>query len=193
MRPLLELSAAVFLSALFVSTGYGQQPPAGVIPPAPSPPLNASTGGNIPGAALFGFFSSKTPYEFWLTCLVVVFGLIVLLVLFIGARTLPSDHRSDDFSRTVIVITVVSASLLLISAGFSDRQSAPAFGLLGTIVGYVLGRMGQQRTGITGGEPGAGNDQVPSPPHAGDGRPPGAGNDQVPSPPHAGDGRPPNT
>jgi hypothetical protein len=114
-----------------------RQSPSGLEPPVPPP--NPSSGGN-----LINFFSSnKTPYEFWLTCLIIAFGLAVLTMLFLGLRRLPADRRPEDYTRSVMVITVITASLILITAGYSDRQAAPAFGLFGTIVGYILGRMGR--------------------------------------------------
>lgn len=117
-------------------TAWGQESPEH----PPPPPRNVSGGAN-----LLDFFSSKTPYEFWLTCLIILFGLTVIFMLFVGLRRLPADRRPEDFSRALIVVTVVTAALILITAGYSDRQAAPAFGLLGTIVGYILGRMGQVR------------------------------------------------
>jgi uncharacterized membrane protein YfcA len=94
---------------------------------------------------LVDFFSSKTPYEFWLTCIIIAFGVFVLLLLMWGLRGMP-NRRPEDFSRALIVITVITAALILITAGYSDRQAAPAFGLFGTIIGYTLGRMAQARS-----------------------------------------------
>jgi hypothetical protein len=39
------------------------------------------------------------------------------------------------------VVTIIVSALILVIAGFSNDQIAPAFGLFGTIVGYMLGRM----------------------------------------------------
>jgi hypothetical protein len=55
---------------------------------------------------------------------------------------------TPEFTRTFIIIVVVFASLFLISAGYSDKQAAPVYSLLGTIVGYIFGRMtGEARAG----------------------------------------------
>jgi hypothetical protein len=35
---------------------------------------------------------------------------------------------------------VIIAGLVLMTSGYTDQQVAPMFGLLGTIVGYILGR-----------------------------------------------------
>jgi hypothetical protein len=38
---------------------------------------------------------------------------------------------------------VITGTLILITVGYSNEQVAPAFGLFGTIVGYMLGRLSQ--------------------------------------------------
>jgi hypothetical protein len=68
------------------------------------------------------------------------FGLVVLGLYIYAIRNI-SDRRPDDISRALIVITVITGSLLLITAGYTNEQVAPAFGLFGTIIGYMLGRM----------------------------------------------------
>jgi small-conductance mechanosensitive channel len=101
----------------------------------PSPPPNPSTGGN-----LIGFFSNRTPYEFWLTCLICLVALIIVLILTWSVHRI-DKIRPEDVTRPVIIITVIFATLVLVTAGYSNEQIAPAFGLFGTIVGYILGRM----------------------------------------------------
>jgi DMSO reductase anchor subunit len=93
--------------------------------------------GNLPGALL-----SKTAYELWMVCLIVAFGLIVICLYIYAVRHI-RDKRPEDVSRAMIVITVITGSLLLITGGYSNEQIAPAFGLFGTIIGYMLGRMSQ--------------------------------------------------
>lgn len=89
---------------------------------------------------LTGFFSSRTPYEFWLTVLNVAFGISTLaIVLFVFRKLL--DQYAEQLIRFAIVVVIVIGTLVLITAGFSNEQVAPAFGLFGTIVGYILGRM----------------------------------------------------
>jgi hypothetical protein len=124
-------AAAVFTSALAsVDGALAQQAPAP--PPNPMPP---STGGN-----LVDFIFKKAPYEFWLTCLIIAFGLAVLALYIYAIRNI-QNRRPEDVSRALIVITVVTGSLILITAGYSNEQIAPAFGLFGTVIGYMLGRM----------------------------------------------------
>jgi len=120
--------------------------------PAQPPPdiVNPGSGANLVrrGPGLIDFFSSRTPYEFWLTCLIIGFGVVVVTPLLWHMRGI-KNRRSEDVSRSVIVVTVIVGSLILVTAGFSNDQIAPAFGLFGTIVGYILGRMSRTDTGET--------------------------------------------
>ena len=105
----------------------------------PAPPANPLPS---PGSAgnLTEFIFKKSPYEFWLTCLIIAFGLIVLALYIYAVRDI-KNRRPEDVSRALIVITVITGSLILITAGYSNEQIAPAFGLFGTVIGYMLGRM----------------------------------------------------
>jgi hypothetical protein len=106
------------------------------VPPAPDNPLpSAGSAGN-----LINYIFKKSPYEFWLTCLIIAFGLTVLALYIYAIRNI-HNRRPEDVSRAVIVITVITGSLVLITAGYSNDQIAPAFGLFGTVIGYMLGRM----------------------------------------------------
>jgi len=105
--------------------------------PAPPELKNPNVGAN-----LTGFFTSKTPYEFWLTCLICVFGLAVIYALLFGLRR-SANARPEEIARPIIVVTVITGTLMLITVGYNNEQIAPAFGLFGTIVGYMLGRFSQ--------------------------------------------------
>ena len=141
-------SGLLLLQAALAPTGFvvAQQPPT---PPA-NPLPNPSSGGN-----LIDFIFKKSPYEFWLTCLIITFGLAVLGLYIYAIRNI-QNRRPEDVSRALIVITVITGSLVLITAGYSNEQIAPAFGLFGTVIGYMLGRM----SNVPGPGPGA----TPEPP-----------------------------
>jgi glycerol uptake facilitator-like aquaporin len=94
------------------------------------------------GANLARFFTSKTPYEFWLSCLIGLFGLAIIGALILAVRR-TENARPEDFARPIIVVTVIIGTLLLVTVGYNNEQIAPAFGLFGTIVGYLLGRLAQ--------------------------------------------------
>ena len=111
------------------------------LPPAPTL-QNPNTGAN-----LARFFSSKTPYEFWLACMIGVLGLaIVISTMMTLARI--KNIRPEDITRPVIILSVITGTLMLVTVGYSNDQIAPAFGLFGTIIGYMLGRLAQPHPSI---------------------------------------------
>jgi glycerol uptake facilitator-like aquaporin len=99
---------------------------------------NPSAGGN-----LMNFFSVRTPYEFWLTFLIGLIGLTIIAALIWSVNKV-ENRRPEDITRPIIVVTIIMGTLILVTAGYSNEQIAPAFGLFGTIVGYILGRLAQQ-------------------------------------------------
>jgi hypothetical protein len=77
--------------------------------------------------------------EIYLSLGVLAFG--VILILFTGFVALKKNSGWDqEATRIFAVSVIVTAGLFLITAGYSDQQIAPMFGLLGTIVGYLLGK-----------------------------------------------------
>lgn len=130
--PASTLLAASLLIYVTLQTAVAQD-----VPPPPALPRNPNVGGN-----LTQFFTAKTPYEFWLTFLIGLFGLAIIGVLMFSFRRL-TNPRPEDISRPIIVITVITGTLMLVTVGYSNEQIAPAFGLFGTIVGYMLGRFAQ--------------------------------------------------
>ena len=140
MRALVWLSSVATWSGsatLAARLAFGQAYAEGVLAPPHASPPNPTTGDNV-----LAFFSKKTPYEFWLTCIIMAFGLIVLGLYLWAIRDI-RGRRPEDVGRSLIVITVIIGSLVLITVGYSTEQIAPAFGLFGTIIGYMLGRMNQ--------------------------------------------------
>lgn len=64
-------------------------------------------------------------------------GIILLVMIF--AKPM-QNWPKELHARLIVVVLSVVAALYLITAGWSSEQTAPAFGLLGAIVGYILGR-----------------------------------------------------
>jgi glycerol uptake facilitator-like aquaporin len=126
--------ASAVLIALASASNAQQRPP-------PQPLPNPSIGGNL--------FSVRTQYEFWLTCLIAFVGLTVIATI-IWSVSRNAHARPEDTTRPVIVVTVIMGTLILVTAGYSNEQIAPAFGLFGTIIGYILGRLGSARTETSG-------------------------------------------
>src|SRR5258708_10962372 len=106
------------------------------LPPAPTL-QNPSSGAN-----LAKFFTSKTPYEFWLACMIGVLGLVIISILIVTLSKV-RNIRPEEIARPVIILSVISGTLILVTLGYSNDQIAPAFGLFGTIIGYMLGRIAQ--------------------------------------------------
>lgn len=68
-----------------------------------------------------------------------LFGVLALIIV---AWLMRKERDSDAKLRALGTILIVFAALFLVVAGYSDNQVAPAFGLLGTIAGYLFGKSG---------------------------------------------------
>ena len=77
--------------------------------------------------------------EFQLALLVLGFSLIVIALEFYLIKT--RRIRSDDAIKFITITLIITSTLFLIAAGYDNNQIAPAMGLLGTIAGYLLGRI----------------------------------------------------
>lgn len=84
------------------------------------------------------YLTTKTPYEFWLTGLTIAVLAVSILALVVMAW---QTGLTENFTRTFTIVVVIFAALFLISAGYTDKQAAPVYSLLGTIIGYIFGRM----------------------------------------------------
>ena len=100
-------------------------------PAAPSAP--STTSGDEPQPHI----TYKTPYEFWLTGLTIGLGFIFVgLFCWLSTRKLADETVMQYF----VLLCVIFASLFLIVAGYTEKQTAPVFGLLGSIIGYIFGK-----------------------------------------------------
>lgn len=100
---------------------------------------NPAVGGNLNGA-----FNPVDKPEFWLCVLCIVFGFTVLFGQFFLLHKLKTISSDDIVKNSTITIVIIGA-LILIIAGYNSQQTAQAFGLFGTIVGYLLGRSARLR------------------------------------------------
>jgi hypothetical protein len=129
-RSLMNLCLTLSSISLFFTDSAGAQQQ-----PSPyTPPPNPTSGGNLITAL------GRSSYEFWLTCIICTVG-IAIIGLLIYSITRHTESKPEDISRPVIVVTVIISTLILVTAGYSNEQIAPAFGLFGTIIGYILGRL----------------------------------------------------
>ena len=79
-----------------------------------------------------------TRLEFYLSVIVLIFGLIVVIIEIILIKT--GQITSESSIKFTIITIIIISTLFLITAGYSNDQIAPAMGLLGTIAGYILGK-----------------------------------------------------
>ena len=133
------LLALGFVSSIsMVAPARAQQSTALALPNNVPAPASAATTAPHSGDMLD--FTAKTPYEFYIVLLIVGFAafvMIVLLIVYLRVRA----FNEELFMRTFTITLIVLAAVFLIVAGYSSQQVAPAFGLLGTIAGYIMGKM----------------------------------------------------
>lgn len=85
--------------------------------------------------------SIKTPLTSWesyLSLLVLAFSFLVLLleIIIVFKLKMAPKLAIQFISLTLVILSTI----FLITAGYGKEQIAPAMGLLGTIVGYLLAR-----------------------------------------------------
>ena len=104
---------------------------------ANAPPPGATT--NTPVSSAH-FFSST---ESQLTLAIIALGVLVIIVMAFVLRS--KNASADDAIRAFSVTLIIIGTMVLIAAGYSNDQIAPAMGLFGTVAGYLLGRKGAQQ------------------------------------------------
>ena len=89
----------------------------------------------------------RSEYEIGLTYAVLAFtGLALLAVAFLAARA-AKPWAPDSIIRVFGIILIIPLSVLLVVAGYSEKQIAPVIGLLGVIAGYLLGHTQRPSSG----------------------------------------------
>jgi hypothetical protein len=84
--------------------------------------------------------AQEIAFSSYITILSLIAGL-GFLSFFTVILFLSKGGFTTETSRNFIVLVVVISAILLIVMGYTEQQVAPAFGLLGTILGYVFGRV----------------------------------------------------
>jgi len=77
--------------------------------------------------------------EYQLSITVLVFGILVISLEIYLIRS--NKISSEDTVKFIIITLIIISTLYLITAGYNNNQIAPAVGLLGTIAGYLLGKI----------------------------------------------------
>jgi len=85
-------------------------------------------------------FLSSTEGE--LTLAVIGLGILVIVAMFFVLRS--KNASADDAIRGYSITLIIIGTMVLICAGYSNNQIAPAMGLFGTLAGYLLGRKAGQ-------------------------------------------------
>ncbi len=99
------------------------------------------TATEVPAAEDLAPYNPLDTYSFYLTALFIAFGLGVILLQLAAMRRI-ANVTADEIARNCAITLVVVASVALLVSGYSSQQVAPAFGLFGTIIGYLLGKAG---------------------------------------------------
>ncbi len=79
-----------------------------------------------------------TELESRLTYAVLLFGFLIIAMEMILTKMNKID--SQESIKFILITLIITSTLFLITAGYSNNQIAPAMGLLGTIAGYLLGK-----------------------------------------------------
>lgn len=126
-----KITVLVFLVLLPLATHVLAQSKGkvNILNPAPIEP---------PVKHLSGYDRIFSDVELQLTFGVLVFGILILIFQF--TLMWKANFNSQTMIKMSTVTLVIISTLFVITAGFDSRQIAPAMGLFGTIVGYVLGR-----------------------------------------------------
>ncbi len=104
---------------------------------ANAPPSGATTSAPVSSA----HFLSSTEGE--LTLAVIALGVLIIIAQSIVLRS--KSASADDAMRAYSITLIIIGTMVLICAGYSNDQIAPAMGLFGTVAGYLLGRRGGQQ------------------------------------------------
>jgi hypothetical protein len=83
--------------------------------------------------------------EAWLSFEVLLFGAGVIIIEFLLLRRHPVS--AEEALRVYAITLIIVGALFTVTAGFDNISVAPAFGLLGTVAGYLLGRKPSSESG----------------------------------------------
>ena len=101
-------------------------------PSAPPDPLVTNSKDNV------AIYLEQIEYAKTMSIYILAYGAV--LSLFSGVIALKTKGWSQEATKVFTVTVIVTAGLFLMTAGYSSDQIAPMYGLLGTIVGYLLGK-----------------------------------------------------
>jgi hypothetical protein len=100
---------------------------------------SATTQPSAPEATWWSVTNAMT-----MSSIVLLFGLLVILL---ATYLVRSGQNTESVLRIFGTILIIMVSVFLVVAGYNDTQIAPVMGLLGTIVGYLLGKDTKETSG----------------------------------------------
>ncbi len=107
-------------------------------PPSVTQPVDYASEQNAdPGLMVFTA-EQRLNFAKDMSLYILAFGLIITL--FAGIIAIYTKGWNREATNVFTVTIIVTAGLFLMTAGYSSQQIAPMYGLLGTIVGYLLGK-----------------------------------------------------
>lgn len=118
-------------------------PPTTIPPIDPQLPDNKPPDGELNGAStpqsnqVVARARTRGPLEINLSLMTAGLGVFYVIMLCVMGW---KEGITDIFVRVFSVSTVIFAALFLIVAGYDEKQTAPVFGILGTVLGYIFGR-----------------------------------------------------
>jgi hypothetical protein len=77
-------------------------------------------------------------FEGELALVIIGLGVVVIIALSIALHR--KEASAEDATRAYALVLIIIGTIVLICAGYSNDQIAPAMGLFGTVAGYLLGR-----------------------------------------------------
>jgi hypothetical protein len=100
------------------------------------PPTGAVAHAPSPGTHFLSSFEGELA--------LVIVGLTVLVLVTLSILLWKKDATAEDSIRAFALVLIILGTIVLICAGYSNDQIAPAVGLFGTLAGYLLGRRGDK-------------------------------------------------
>ena len=144
---MLTLSIVLLLAAVAAASLFPATPSfsASHEAPAAAPDGNSSKGDNrqSPDSTTIeeaGIGNPISDPELILSGFFLLFAILFMVTIIAGFRK-HIYEKSGEIERIGIVTVLVVGALCLMTVGFSAQRTAPAFGLLGTIAGYLLGQV----------------------------------------------------
>ncbi len=67
-------------------------------------------------------------------------GFVVLTMQFVLFLRAPERASANDIMRAFLTTLILISVVALVGVGYSERQVQPALGIIGTLLGYLMGK-----------------------------------------------------